>query len=215
VNFFGINFVIRLKETNMRALTYLALASLMSVGAAQAAEEKAIFAGGCFWCVEADFEKVDGVKEAVSGYIGGTVANPTYKQVTAGGTGHYEAVEITFDNEKVSYRELVDILWRTIDPVDEGGQFCDRGDSYRTAIFTLTADQEAAALASRTAAESALDQSIMTQIISDDRFYEAEDYHQDYYKKNPVRYNFYRFTCGRDKRVEALWGDQAHMGVEK
>ncbi|WP_424982922.1 peptide-methionine (S)-S-oxide reductase MsrA [Maritalea sp. S77] len=199
----------------MRALTYLALASLMSVGAAQAAEEKAIFAGGCFWCVESDFEKVDGVKEAVSGYIGGTVANPTYKQVTAGGTGHYEAVEITFDNEKVSYRELVDILWRTIDPVDEGGQFCDRGDSYRTAIFTLTADQEAAALASRTAAESALDQSIVTQIISDDRFYEAEDYHQNYYKKNPVRYNFYRFTCGRDKRVEALWGDQAHMGVEK
>lgn len=199
----------------MRALTYIALASLLSVGAAQAAEEKAVFAGGCFWCVEADFEKVDGVIEAVSGYIGGTVENPTYKQVTAGGTGHYEAVEITFDNEKVSYRELVDILWRTIDPVDEGGQFCDRGDSYRTAIFTRTADQEAAALASRTAAESALDQSIMTQIFSDDRFYEAEDYHQDYYKKNPVRYNFYRFTCGRNQRVEALWGDQAYMGIEK
>jgi len=199
----------------MRAFIYLAMASLLSVGAATAAEEKAVFAGGCFWCVEADFEKVDGVKEAVSGYIGGTVEDPTYEQVTAGGTGHYEAVEIIFDNEKVSYRELVDILWRTIDPVDAGGQFCDRGSSYRTAVFTRTADQEAAARASKAEAEKALGQSIVTPIIEDDRFYEAEGYHQDYYKKNPVRYNFYRFTCGRDKRVEALWGDQAHMGVEK
>jgi peptide-methionine (S)-S-oxide reductase len=199
----------------MRAFIYLAMASLLSVGAATAAEEKAVFAGGCFWCVEADFEKVDGVKQAVSGYIGGTVEDPTYEQVTAGGTGHYEAVEIIFDNEKVSYRELVDILWRTIDPVDAGGQFCDRGSSYRTAVFTRTADQEAAARASKAEAEKALGQSIVTPIIEDDRFYEAEGYHQDYYKKNPVRYNFYRFTCGRDKRVEALWGDQAHMGVEK
>lgn len=199
----------------MRAFIYLAMASLLSVGAATAAEEKAVFAGGCFWCVEADFEKVDGVKEAVSGYIGGMVEDPTYEQVTAGGTGHYEAVEIIFDNEKVSYRELVDILWRTIDPVDAGGQFCDRGNSYRTAVFTRTADQEAAARASKAEAEKALGQTIVTPIIEDDRFYEAEGYHQDYYKKNPVRYNFYRFTCGRDKRIEALWGDQAHMGVEK
>ncbi|MCF4098873.1 peptide-methionine (S)-S-oxide reductase MsrA [Maritalea mediterranea] len=199
----------------MRALIYIVMAALLSVSTVQAAEEKAVFAGGCFWCVEADFEKVDGVKEAISGYIGGTVDNPTYEQVTGGNTGHYEAVEIIFDNDKVSYRELVDILWRTIDPVDAGGQFCDRGNSYRTAVFTRTADQEAAALASKAEAEEALGQRIVTPIIEDDRFYKAEDYHQDYYKKNPVRYNFYRFTCGRDKRVEALWGDQAYRGIEK
>lgn len=199
----------------MRALIFIVLASLLSVGTAQAAEEKAVFAGGCFWCVESDFEKVDGVIEAVSGYIGGTIENPTYKQVSAGGTGHFEAVEITFDNEKVSYRELVDILWRTIDPVDAGGQFCDRGDSYRTAIFARTPAQEAAALASKTAAERALDQSIVTQIFADAPFYAAEDYHQNYYKKNPVRYRFYRFTCGRNQRVKALWGDQAYQGIKE
>ncbi|WP_027834397.1 peptide-methionine (S)-S-oxide reductase MsrA [Maritalea myrionectae] len=198
----------------MRAFIYIALASLMSVGAAQAVEERATFAGGCFWCVEADYEKVEGVTEAISGYTGGTVEDPTYEQVTAGGTGHYEVVEVVFDNDVVSYRELVDIFWRTVDPVDVGGQFCDRGNSYRTAVFTRTADQEAAALASKEQAEAALGQRILTPIIEDDRFYKAEEYHQDYYTKNPIRYNFYRLTCGRDKRVKELWGDQAYQGID-
>lgn len=198
----------------MRAFIYIALASLMSVGAAQAVEERATFAGGCFWCVEADYEKVEGVTEAISGYTGGTVEDPTYEQVTAGGTGHYEVVEVVFDNDVVSYRELVDIFWRTVDPVDVGGQFCDRGNSYRTAVFTRTADQEAAALASKEQAEAALGQRILTPIIEDDRFYKAEEYHQDYYTKNPIRYNFYRLTCGRDKRVKELWGEQAYQGID-
>ncbi|AVX04014.1 peptide-methionine (S)-S-oxide reductase [Maritalea myrionectae] len=198
----------------MRAFIYIALASLMSVGAAQAVEERATFAGGCFWCVEADYEKVEGVTEAISGYTGGTVEDPTYEQVTAGGTGHYEVVEVVFDNDVVSYRELVDIFWRTVDPVDVGGQFCDRGNSYRTAVFTRTADQEAAARASKEQAEAALGQRILTPIIEDDRFYKAEEYHQDYYTKNPIRYNFYRLTCGRDKRVKELWGDQAYQGID-
>jgi len=178
------------------------------------------FAGGCFWCVEADLEKLKGVVDVQSGYAGGHVKNPTYKQVTRGGTGHYEAVKVTFDADVISYRELVDIFWRTIDPTDAGGQFCDRGDSYRAAIF-VTAEQKAAALASRAAAAKAMKGKIVTPILDAGRFYKAEDYHQNYYKgtgrvltrfgyiKQSTAYKNYRTSCGRDKRVRQIWGDAA------
>lgn len=183
--------------------------------------ETAIFAGGCFWCVEADFDKVPGVVETVSGYIGGTVKNPTYKQVSRGGTGHYEAVRIRFDPTRVSYRALVDIFWRTVDPTDAGGQFCDRGDSYRTAIFALNAGQAEAAKASRAAAQSALGRKIVTPVLPAAKFYRAEKRHQNYYRgrarvitrfgviRQAEAYKKYRAACGRDQRVRALWGDAA------
>lgn len=180
-----------------------------------------IVAGGCFWCVEADFEKVDGVIEAISGYTGGTLANPTYKKVSAGGTGHYEAVEIRFDPDRVSIGTLLEKFFRSIDPTDAGGQFCDRGDSYRTAIFVSDQAQKDAALAAKAAAQSALGKKIVTPIIAASRFYPAEDYHQDYYKGNKLvltrfgpkkqssAYKAYRDACGRDARVRQLWGKAA------
>ena len=188
---------------------------------AAAAAETAIVAGGCFWCVESDFESVPGVTEVVSGYTGGTTRNPTYKQVGKGGTGHYEAVEIMFDPAKVSYAHLMELFFRSIDPTDAGGQFCDRGDSYRTAIFVKNARQRAAAEAAKTAAQKALGQKIVTPIVDAGPFYKAEAYHQDYYKGRGIiltrrgpktqanAYKFYRDACGRDKRVRALWGDAA------
>ena len=188
---------------------------------ATAAAETAIVAGGCFWCVESDFESVPGVTEVVSGYTGGTTRNPTYKQVGKGGTGHYEAVEIMFDPAKVSYAHLMELFFRSIDPTDAGGQFCDRGDSYRTAIFVKNARQRAAAEAAKTAAQKALGQKIVTPIVDAGPFYKAEAYHQDYYKGRGIiltrrgpktqanAYKFYRDACGRDKRVRALWGDAA------
>lgn len=206
----------------MRTLLTAALA-LGLVGGAAAAQtaaapdgtRTAIFAGGCFWCVEADFDKVPGVKKTVSGYTGGTVESPTYRQVTAGNTGHYEAVEITYDPEQVSFEQLVDIFWRTIDPTDDGGQFCDRGDSYRTAIFAADEAQRAAAEQSKAAAEKALGKKIVTPVVDAAAFWEAEGYHQDYYVKEPLRYNYYRWGCGRDARIEDLWGDEAHLGLAK
>ncbi|MFQ6546915.1 peptide-methionine (S)-S-oxide reductase MsrA [Aestuariibius sp. 2305UL40-4] len=178
-------------------------------------------AGGCFWCVEADFEKVRGVSEAVSGFSGGTVANPTYRQVVRGGTGHYEAVQISYDPGAVSYRQLLDMFFRSIDPTDAGGQFCDRGETYRTAIFVQTPGERAAAEAAKAEAEAALGRQIVTPILDFDTFYAAEGYHQDYYKQTEViltrrgpkskaaAYEFYRSACGRDARVRALWGDAA------
>ncbi|WP_417205937.1 peptide-methionine (S)-S-oxide reductase MsrA [Antarctobacter sp.] len=186
---------------------------------AQAAE--IIVAGGCFWCVEADFEKVRGVREAVSGYTGGKTANPTYKQVSRGGTGHYEAVKISFDAGKVSDRALYDLFFRSVDPTDGGGQFCDRGESYRTAIFYKDAGQKNAAIAAKAEAEKALGKKIVTPILSAKAFYLAEDYHQDYYKgskrvvtrfgvvKQSDAYKRYRKGCGRDARVKQLWGSAA------
>lgn len=167
----------------------------------------AVFAGGCFWCVEADFDKVNGVVETISGYSGGTLENPTYEQVTYGDTGHYEVVKVIYDPQKVSYRALVDHLMRTVDPTDPGGQFCDRGDSYRTAIFADGADERAAAEAATADAESALGQEVVTPVLDAAPFYEAEGYHQDYYTKNPLKYKYYRWRCGRDERIEALWGE--------
>ena len=168
--------------------------------------ETAIFAGGCFWCTEADFEKVPGVIAAVSGYTGGRTANPSYEQVSAGGTGHYEAVRISYDPGRVSYAQLARRYFRTVDPLDAGGQFCDRGESYRTAIFVASPQQRAAAQAAKAEAQKALGKKVVTPILPAGRFYAAEGYHQDYYRKNPIRYRFYRARCGRDARLKQVWG---------
>ncbi|WP_294622491.1 peptide-methionine (S)-S-oxide reductase MsrA [uncultured Roseovarius sp.] len=186
-----------------------------------AGTEVVTVAGGCFWCVEADFEKVKGVREVVSGYTGGDVANPTYKQVVRGGTGHYEAVEIKYDPAKISARQLYDMFFRSVDPTDAGGQFCDRGMSYSTAIFVSNTAQKQAAEAAKAEAEKALGQKIVTPILQAGEFYDAEEYHQDYYKgdnivltrfgpkKQSAAYKRYRDACGRDQRVKALWGGAA------
>ncbi|MFZ1814990.1 MAG: peptide-methionine (S)-S-oxide reductase MsrA [Rhizobiaceae bacterium] len=177
-----------------------------------AGEKSAIFAGGCFWCVEKDFEHVNGVLAAESGYTGGTLENPTYRNHT----GHVEAVRITFDDTVVSYPELLYIFWRSVDPTDDGGQFCDRGHSYTTAIFTLDDVQMQQATASKKAVDDSgkLPAPIATPIVAASTFTVAEEYHQDYYKKNPVRYSYYRRGCGRDARVQQLWGSEAHAGIQ-
>ena len=174
----------------------------------QAGLAKATFAGGCFWCVESDFDKVPGVMSTTSGYIGGKVANPTYEQVSAKTTGHAEAVEIVFDPKRVSYEQLLEYFWRTIDPTTRDRQFCDAGSPYRTAVFVHDAAQLAAAKASLAALERSkpFKEPIVTEVVLAGPFYAAEDYHQDYYKKNPVRYKYYRTSCGRDDRLVQLWG---------
>jgi peptide-methionine (S)-S-oxide reductase len=193
-------------------------------GQAQAASEKAVVAGGCFWCVESDFEGVPGVIGVVSGYAGGSLKNPTYKQVSAGGTGHYEAVEITYDPARISYDQLLRLFVRSVDPTDAGGQFCDRGDSYRTAIFAGTPEEEATARAVLAEAEAVLGTRVVTPVLPAARFWPAEDYHQDYYKgqnivltragpkKQASAYKFYRKACGRDQRLRELWGAEAAFG---
>jgi len=191
-------------------LLALALAAAATAASAQTLKTLVV-AGGCFWCVESDFDKLPGVVETVSGYAGGTVDNPTYEQVTQGGTGHHEAVRITYDADKIDYRQLVDVFWRSIDPTDDGGQFCDRGPSYRTAVFAGDATEAEAAKASRAAAQDVLGQEIVTPVLEAGAFWPAEDYHQNYYKKNPVRYAFYRKSCGRDARLCTLWGDDAFI----
>ena len=170
--------------------------------------QKAVFAGGCFWCMEADFDKVDGVIRTVSGYAGGHVANPTYRQVSAGGTGHAESVEVTFDTNRVSYAELLQHYWRDIDPTTPNRQFCDTGNQYRTVIFTESEEQKKIALQSKAMLEKTkpFTAPIVTEIVKLKTFYPAETYHQNYYQKNPLRYKFYRYTCGRDQRLEELWG---------
>ena len=195
-------------------------AGAVGIGSAASADEITV-AGGCFWCVEADFEKVEGVGDVVSGYTGGTVENPTYKQVTAGGTGHYEAAEIEYDPNTVSRRQLYDLFFRSIDPFDDGGQFCDRGNSYRTAIFVDSAEARADAEAAKQAAEEELGREVVTPIIDATPFYEAEDYHQGYYKSTERTltrfgwidradaYEQYRNACRRDERVQEIWGADA------
>lgn len=169
---------------------------------------KAYFAGGCFWSMELAFEQVDGVLEVVSGYMGGTVANPTYDQVSAGKTGHVESVEVTYDPSKVSYHKLLDVFWHNIDPVTPNGQFCDYGNQYRTAIFYTTDEEKQLSEESKSKIEQSkrLPAPIVTRLAKASSFYPAEDYHQDFYKKNPIRYNYYKLGCGRAKRLEALWG---------
>ena len=167
----------------------------------------AIFAGGCFWCVEADFEKLPGVIAAESGYTGGQKVDPSYEEVSAGTTGHTEAVRVRYDPNKVSYAQLVDYFWRHIDPTAKDGQFCDIGKQYRSGIYWQNDAERKAVLASRDALlASGRFREIHTEIAAASAFYPAEDYHQDYYRKNPVRYTYYRYGCGRDNRVEALWG---------
>lgn len=168
----------------------------------------AVFAGGCFWCTEADFDKMPGVVATVSGFTGGHVPNPSYKQVSRGGTGHIEAVRVTYDPARISYRELVDRFYRTVDPLDAGGQFCDRGYQYRTAIF-VTPEQRLKAEAATEEVRGALNREIVTLLLPAVPFYPAEDYHQDYYRKNPIRYRFYRANCGRDARLQEVWGRAA------
>ncbi len=176
--------------------------------AAEAGSATAVFAGGCFWCTESDFEKLPGVTEAVSGYTGGRVANPTYPQVSAGNTGHIEAVRVTYDPRRVSYAQLVDYHLRHVDPTDGGGQFCDRGDQYRAAIFTASEAERriAAAAKAQLDASGRLKSKVATLIAPAKAFYPAEAYHQDYYKKNSTKYRFYRWNCGRDARIAAVWG---------
>ncbi len=199
----------------------LVLSAALSIGAASlssAAEndlEVATFAGGCFWCVEADFDAVPGVVRTVSGYTGGTLADPTYKRVSAGGTGHREAVQIFYDPKQVGYATLLEIFWRSVDPTDAGGQFCDRGQSYETAIFANSLEQKQQAEVSKRALQRSrvLDRPVVTPIEVAGPFYPAEDYHQDYYRKSPLRYKFYRYNCRRDARVEELWGEDAYRGI--
>lgn len=200
--------------TTFRSFSITALCALAFAATSHAADTdqlegtaSAIFAGGCFWCIEADFEKLPGVIEAESGYIGGHVDNPTYKQVSAGGTGHAEVARVYYDATKVTYEQLLEYFWRHIDPTVKDRQFCDIGDQYRSAIFYQNAGQKAAALASKTALEkSGKFAQIHTEIAQAGTFYRAEEYHQDYYKKNPIRYKFYRTTCRRDSRVAEVWG---------
>ena len=177
-------------------------------GPAPAGLAKAIFAGGCFWCVESDFDKVPGVVSTTSGYIGGKLPNPSYEQVSAKLTGHAEAVEIVFDPKRVSYEQLLEYFWHTIDPTTKDRQFCDAGSPYRTAIYALDAPQLAAARASLASLENSkpFKEPVVTEIALAGPFYAAEDYHQDYYKKNPIRYKYYRGSCGRDARITQLWG---------
>jgi peptide-methionine (S)-S-oxide reductase len=198
----------------------LSLALLPAAQSASAADiQTTVLAGGCFWCIESDFEKLQGVQDVVSGYTGGTTANPTYE--TLKGSGHYEAVEITYDADIVAYEQLLFAFFRSVDPTDAGGQFCDRGESYRTAVFVSNPAERAAAEAAKAAAQRDLGQRIVTPILDAATFYDAEDYHQDYYKgekrvitrrgikTQSEAYAFYREACGRDARVLALWGDAA------
>lgn len=168
----------------------------------------ATFAGGCFWCMEPPYDVLEGVVSTTSGFMGGTTPNPTYRQVTAGGTGHLEVVQVLYDPTKVTYEKLLAIYWRNVDPYDRGGQFCDRGESYTTAIFAHTPEQKKLAEASKATlvASGPLKQPIATAIRDAGPFTAAEDYHQDYYTKNPLRYKYYRYRCGRDARLEAIWG---------
>lgn len=170
----------------------------------------AIFAGGCFWCMEPPFEKLDGVLDVTSGYSGGRVLNPTYQQVSSGGTGHAEVVRVRYDPARVTYQALLDVFWRNIDPTDGGGQFVDRGDQYRSAIFTLDEEQRRLAEASKAAlaASGRFGGKIVTEITAAGAFFPAEDYHQDYYKNNPLRYQYYRWGSGRDRFLEKHWGEK-------
>ena len=199
----------------MRSLCVVAVLVAAATGAALAQSPDrsapppalATFAGGCFWCVEADFDKVPGVISTTSGYTGGKVDNPNYNQVSAGGTGHAEAVEIAFDPSKVGYQKLLDVFWRNHDPLAKDRQFCDRGDQYRPAIFYHDEEQRKLAEASKKAVQEKLaPRVVQTEIVKAGAFFKAVDDHQDYYEKNPVRYKFYRYNCGRDQRLEELWG---------
>ena len=200
-----------------KATAWLALVVLTTFGVPAAAADDtrndgaratAIFAGGCFWCMEPPYDELEGVISTTSGYVGGRAEDPTYEEVSAGGTGHAEAVKVVYDPQAVSYEELLDVFWHNIDPLAEDRQFCDKGSQYRSAIFYVDEQQKRLAEASKQRLEASgrFDEPIVTEIEPAGAFYAAEDYHQDYYRKNPLRYKFYRYTCGRDQRLEELWG---------
>jgi peptide-methionine (S)-S-oxide reductase len=170
------------------------------------ARDTAVFAGGCFWCMEPPFDELDGVLATISGYAGGHVEDPTYEEVTAGGTGHREVVQVIYDPTRIGYPQLLDVFWRNVDPLDDGGQFCDRGFSYTTAVFAQDEEQLRQARASKEAVQDRFREEVVTPVVEDGPFYRAEEYHQDYYDENPIRYRFYRWSCGRDGRLEELWG---------
>ena len=180
-----------------------------SQAASDSTFNKAYFAGGCFWCMEEAFEKVEGVRSATSGYMGGTVSNPTYEEVSAGRTGHAESVEVVYDPVKVSYQKLLDAFWKNIDPITPNAQFCDHGSQYRSAIFFQTDEEKRASDTSKQAIEQSkrFKEPIVTQIVMASQFYLAEEYHQDFYKKNPIRYKLYKYNCGRAQRLEEVWGE--------
>jgi peptide-methionine (S)-S-oxide reductase len=210
-----------------RMVLSLLLAAGTAFAAAVAAQEKAsdpsttedglasaIFAGGCFWCMEPPYDELEGVVSTTSGYIGGTTANPTYEEVSAGSTGHAEVVQVVYDPAKVGYAELLNVFWHNIDPLTANAQFCDHGSQYRSGIFYMNEEQEELAKQSKEALASSgwFDQPIVTEIVPAGEFYPAEDYHQDYYEKNPIRYKFYRYACGRDQRLEEVWAaDKAKL----
>jgi peptide-methionine (S)-S-oxide reductase len=200
------------------ALLLLGCVALNSIAANnpdKAQYQTATFAGGCFWCMEPPFDKLDGVISTTSGYTGGSMKNPTYKDVSRGGTGHAEAMQVVYDPARISYDELLNVFWHNIDPTNANGQFCDWGNQYRSEIFYHDAEQEKLARQSLAALNELkpFDAPVVTGITPATTFYPAEDYHQDYYQKNPVRYKFYRFGCGRDKRLEELWGETADTGT--
>jgi peptide-methionine (S)-S-oxide reductase len=193
----------------LRHLTFATLViGLCCSGGAQAQPRAtAIFAGGCFWCMEPPFDKTEGVLSTMSGYTGGQAENPTYEEVSAGRTGHYEAVKIEYDPAKISYEKLLDVFWPNVDPFDASGQFCDKGQQYRAAIFYATEEEKSLAEESKRRIEQKLGKTVATEVLPASAFYPAEDYHQDYYVKNPIRYRFYRYGCGRDARLKAVWGN--------
>ena len=191
------------------AMSAVAAAAATAPTTPPAAVQRAVFAGGCYWCVETAYEGIPGVLDVVSGFSGGKLANPSYERVSAGGTGHAEVVQVTYDPQKVSYARLLEIFWRNVDPFDGGGQFCDRGDSYRSEVFVGSQEERQLAEASKAALEKRFGKPIATRISAAAPFYLAEDYHQDYHTKNPLRYKFYRASCGRDARLDAIWGKEA------
>jgi len=197
---------------SLLAMTMSTSADETSVAATDSNTSVATFAGGCFWCMEGPFDKLEGVVSTTSGYTGGHTKNPTYKQTSTGKTGHTEAVQIVYDPEQVSYEKLLDVFWHNIDPTTPDQQFCDRGSQYRSEIFYHDDEQKQLAEASKSTLEKnkPFNAPIVTQVTKASTFYAAEDYHQDYYKKNPIRYRYYRHGCGRDKRLEQLWGESNH-----
>jgi peptide-methionine (S)-S-oxide reductase len=204
-----------LRAAALLALVLVLVLGLLPTAPAAAASEQAVLAGGCFWCLEHDLETLPGVISVESGYSGGRLARPTYRQVSAGGTGHQESVRVRFDPQRLSYASLLRSYWRNIDPLDGGGQFCDRGDSYRPVIFTAGTAQREQALASRAAAARELgrpESELRVRIQPLDTFWIAETYHQDYARREPLKYGYYRWACGRDRRLDGLWRGQARTG---
>lgn len=194
---------------NVLSVLVAVVGALLLTGGSMAGELKeAVFAGGCFWCMESPFDKVSGVVATTSGYTGGHLAKPSYEAVSSGTSGHYEAIRIAYDPAMVSYEDLLRVFWKNVDPFDDGGQFCDRGPQYRAAIFAADDEERVAAKKSAREVETAKGQQVMTMILPRGEFFPAEEYHQDYYQRNPIRYHYYRTGCGRDRRLNQIWGKE-------